>query len=130
VELGYFRPGLVPNAGWPENEGVHDCRHCKASLEDRFRFCPWCAAPQRTKIVEFFAPHPAVAADSSKGLRVSRYLGDDDQPPQVRFSIWSGETASAAISLSDEEAARLADFVAPLPARKPILDQIRESLHI
>jgi hypothetical protein len=109
---------------------VHDCRHCKATLEDRFRFCPWCAAPQRTKIVEFFAPHPAVAADASKGLRVSRYLGDDDQPPQVRFSIWSGETASAAISLSDEEAARLADFVAPLPTRKPILDHIRDSLRI
>lgn len=100
-------------------------------MEDRFRFCPRCAAPQRTKIVEFFAPHPAISADASKGLRVSRYLGDDDQPPQVRFSIWSGETAAAAISLTDEEATRLADFVAPLPAaRKPILDQIRESLRI
>jgi hypothetical protein len=110
---------------------VHECRHCRNRVEDRYRFCPWCAAPQRSKVVEFFAPHPAVAADSGKGLRVSRYFGDDDTPPQLRFSIWSGDSADAAISLSTEEAARLANFIAPLPAaRKPILDQLRESLRI
>jgi hypothetical protein len=110
---------------------VHECRHCRNRVEDRYRFCPWCAAPQRSKVVEFFAPHPAVAADLSKGLRVSRYFGDDDTPPQLRFSIWSGDSADAAISLSTEEAARLANFIAPLAAaRKPILDQLRESLRI
>jgi hypothetical protein len=62
---------------------------------------------------------------------VSRYFGDDDTPPQLRFSIWSGESADAAISLAPEEAARLAQFVAPLPApRRAILDQLRESLRI
>ena len=72
-----------------------------------------------------------MAADSSKGLRVSRYFGDDDTPPQLRFSIWSGDSADAAISLSTEEAARLANFIAPLPTtRKPILGQLRESLRI
>jgi len=110
---------------------VHECRHCGNSVEDRFRFCPWCAGPQRTKVVEFFAPHPAVTADSSKGLRVSRYFGDADRPPQLRLSIWSGESADAAISLAEEEASRLAQFIAPMPApRRPILDQIRGSLHI
>ena len=83
------------------------------------------------KAVEFFAPHDAVPGDASKGLRVSRYFGDEDTPAQVRFSIWSGESADAAISVSPEEASRLARFVGPLPvARKPLLDQIRESLRL
>jgi hypothetical protein len=82
-------------------------------------------------VVEFFAPHPAMTADATKGLRVSRYFGDEDRPPQLRFSIWSGESADAAISLSNEEASRLAHFIAPLPQpRKPILDQIRETLRM
>ncbi|MBA2385272.1 MAG: hypothetical protein H0V68_11515 [Actinobacteria bacterium] len=110
---------------------MHECRHCGRGVEDRFRFCPWCAAPQRTKIVEFFAPHPAVTADAGKGLRVSRYFGDEDNPRQLRFSIWSADSAVGAISLSEEEAARLAQFLAPpRVSRKPILDQIRESLRL
>jgi len=52
-------------------------------------------------------------------------------PAQLRFSIWSGETADAAISLSPDEASRLARFVGPLPVpRKALLDQLRESLRI
>jgi len=47
------------------------CQRCEGDIEERFRFCPWCASPQRTKIVEFFAPHPR---DAGKALRVSRYL--------------------------------------------------------
>jgi hypothetical protein len=110
---------------------VHECRRCGRDVEDRYRFCPWCAAPQRTKVVEFFAPHDAVAADAHKGLRVSRYFGHEDTPAQLRFSIWSGESADAVISLSTEEAERLSRFVGPLPlARKPLLDQIRESLRL
>ena len=109
---------------------VHDCRRCGHGVEDRFRYCPWCSTPQRTKFVEFFAPHPAVGGDSAKGLRVSRYLGDDARAPQVRFSIWAGETADAAISVSEEEAARLSAFLAPPAQRRPILDQLRDSLHI
>ena len=110
---------------------MHECRHCGGSVEGRYRFCPWCAAPQRTKVVEFFAPHDAIAADAHKGLRVSRYFGDGDIPAQLRFSVWSGESADAAISLSTEEAARLSRFIGPLPAaRKPLLDQIRESLRL
>ena len=110
---------------------MHECRHCGKDVEDRFRFCPWCAVPQRTKIVEFFAPHPAVSADASKGLRVSRYFGSEHTPPQFRLSIWSGDSADAAIALADDEAARLAQFlVPPQVSRKPLLDQIRESLRL
>jgi hypothetical protein len=90
---------------------VHACRHCSREVEDRFRYCPWCAAPQRTKLVEWFAPHPEVADDAAKGLRVSRYLAGGARPRQVRVSIWEGERAAAAISLTEQDAAELGAFV-------------------
>jgi hypothetical protein len=108
---------------------VRTCRACGSVVEDRFRFCPWCSAPQRRKLVEFFAPHPGVEADAAKALRVSRYVGDEERPPQVRFSIWSVDTAEAAVSLSEPEAERLAAFLRP-PVRRPLLDQLRESLRL
>ena len=108
---------------------MHTCRHCGNGVEDRFRYCPWCALPQRRKLVEFFAPHPSVPGDALKALRVSRYFGDDDTVPQVRLSIWKNDSAEAAVSVSEEEAARLAEFLAP-PVRRPLLDQIRESLRL
>jgi hypothetical protein len=109
---------------------VRTCRACGNRVEDRFRYCPWCAAPQRRKLVEFFAPHPDVEADAQKALRVSRYFGDEETAPQVRFSIWSVDSAEAAVSLSNEEAARVAAFLAPAPGRRAILDQLRGSLHL
>ena len=80
-------------------------------MDDVFRFCPWCAAPQRSKVVEFFRAHPR---DGDKALRVSRYLTDD---PQVRFSVWDERgVATAAVSLEEDEAQRLASFLArPVP---------------
>jgi hypothetical protein len=107
---------------------VHTCRHCGNGVEDRFRYCPWCAVPQRRKLVEFFAPHPGMPGDVQKALRVTRYFGDESTHPQVRFSIWSGDAAEAAVSLTDEEAARVASFIEPPPLRRPLLDQLRESL--
>jgi len=68
--------------------------------------------------------------DALKALRVSRYFGDDDTVPQVRVSIWNGDRAEAAVSVSEEEAARLAEFLAPPAARRPLLDHIRESLRL
>ena len=106
------------------------CRHCGNGVEDRYRFCPWCAAPQRRKLVEFFAPHPGVPGDATKALRVSRYFGDDATVPQVRFSIWNVDAAEAAVSLSPEEAARVAEFLQPPPQPRRVLDQIRESLRL
>src|SRR4029077_15114200 len=82
------------------------CTGCGEEVEARFRFCPWCGAAQRRKLVEFFWPHPNSAG---RALRVSRYFGDE---PQVRFSVWDDGVARAAVSLDEDEARRLADFVA------------------
>jgi hypothetical protein len=89
---------------------MSECTHCGGAIERPYRFCPWCAAPQRRKLVEFFRPHPAI--DAGRALRVSRYLGAGGEPRHVRFSIWneSGE-AEAAVSLEEAEADRLARFV-------------------
>jgi hypothetical protein len=69
--------------------------------------------PQRRKLVEFFRAHPH---DAGKALRVSRYLTED---PHVRFSVWSPEgVAEAAVSLEEDEAERLAGFLAA-PSPRP-----------
>jgi hypothetical protein len=81
------------------------CTACGEELEARFRFCPWCGVVQRRKVVEFFWPHPNSAG---RALRVSRYFGDE---PQVRFSVWDDGVARAAVSLDEDEALRLAEFV-------------------
>jgi hypothetical protein len=94
------------------------CSRCGGGVEDVFRFCPWCGARRRTKVVEFFRPHARI--DSGRALRVSRYLGGDAQERHVRFSVWSesddSARAEAAVSLDDAEARRLALFLLdPLP---------------
>jgi hypothetical protein len=93
---------------------VRVCAECGGELATAFRFCPWCAAPQRSKLVEFFRGHPR---DHGRALRVSRYLTED---PQVRFSVWSPDgVAEAAVSLEEHEAERLADFLSvPGEARR------------
>jgi hypothetical protein len=98
---------------------VVDCRQCGGSLDEAFRFCPWCAAPLRSKIVEFFRPHPLVEGDAGRALRVSRYLGPGADERHVRFSVWNEDgTAEAAVSLDEGEALRLARFVAgTIPGR-------------
>ena len=93
-----------------------ECPSCGGRTEAAFRYCPWCAAPQRLKLVEFFRPHPLLEAETEKALRVSRYLGVDDSERQVRFSIWKdvgrdSAEAKAAVSLDDSEADRLARFL-------------------
>jgi hypothetical protein len=81
------------------------CAACARELEATFRFCPWCGIAQRRKIVEFFWPH---ANSPGRALRVSRYFGDE---PQVRFSVWDNGVARAAVSLDEDEAMRLAQFL-------------------
>lgn len=83
------------------------CEHCHGDLDEVFRFCPWCASPQRTKLVEHFRGHPLIETEPL-GLRVSRYLADTRH---VRLSIWDDDHALAAISLEEREAARLAAFL-------------------
>jgi hypothetical protein len=100
---------------------VRVCAECGGELAASFRFCPWCAAPQRRKLVEFFRAHPR---DEGKALRVSRYLTEE---PHVRFSVWSPDgVAEAAVSLDEREAGRLADFLlVPQLRRLRPLDRLR-----
>lgn len=95
---------------------MRECASCRGEVEEQYRFCPWCAAPLRLKVVELFPPHPLVEGDAAKALRVSRYFADEDERRHVRFSVWSaGEQtprAQAAVSLTEEEAARLSAFLA------------------
>ena len=101
------------------------CPGCCEEIDEQFRFSPWCGAPQRLKLVEFFPAHPLVEGDRGKALRVSRYLGEDVLR-HVRFSVWSdgGRTprADAAVSLAEDESERLARFLAdpaPVPSAAP-----------
>jgi hypothetical protein len=98
-------------------------------VEEVFRFCPWCAAPLRSKLVEFFRPHPLMDRDAGRALRVSRYLGPTAEERHVRFSVWNEEgTAEAAVSLDEAEALRLARFVTGSivrpPARPTFVDRL------
>ncbi len=104
------------------------CRHCGGSTADRFRYCPWCAAPQRIKLVELFRAHPDI--DAGKALRVSRYLGQLGERRHVRLSIWIDDSpdrahAGAAVSLGEDEARRLAQFLAASDPAQPHRPRLR-----
>lgn len=92
-----------------------DCSACGRPTEPIWRYCPWCAAPQRLKLVEFFEPHPLLESEKGKALRVSRYLGTEDDERHVRFSVWrdteEAAEAESAVSLNEVEAERLAHFL-------------------
>jgi hypothetical protein len=90
---------------------VTDCPGCGGPVDRHFRFCPWCAVPQRRKLTDFFLGH------GNRALRVSRYLVPGER--QVRVSVWSDDgVAEAAVSLEDAEAERLARFLCDT-AREP-----------
>lgn len=96
---------------------MRTCRSCSGAIEGDYRYCPWCAAPQRSKLVEFFA---GTGDDDSRALRVSRYLDER----HVRFSVWDETgTAEAAVSIDESEAHRLAGFLAP--RRPSLVDELR-----
>ena len=75
------------------------------------------------KIVEFFAGHPLVEDDPAKALRVSRYLGEDDGAVTCASASGARGTRGAreaAVSLAEDEAERLARFLADSPlVRQP-----------
>jgi len=105
---------------------MRDCPECGGPVEARFHYCPWCSAPQRRKLVEFFRPHEELDSDHGKALRVSRYFGSTEP---VRFSVWNESgRAEAAVSLGEEEAQRLAKFILasgpPRPSRQRLLEAV------
>ena len=109
---------------------MRPCAACGGSVGSEYRFCPWCAAPQRLKLVEFFEGHEEISAD--RALRVSRYFGDT---PHVRFSVWADSEnrarAECAVSLDEAEAGRLAHFLVgtmPQPRRPNLLERLYSSL--
>jgi hypothetical protein len=89
---------------------VPDCPSCAQPVESRHRYCPWCAAPLRSKLVEFFAPHPLIEG-RARALRVSRYLGGEPSQRHTRLSIWDTDRAVSAISLDPGETRRLSRFL-------------------
>lgn len=91
---------------------MRSCAQCGGEVAVEHRFCPWCAAPQRLKLVRFFPAHTAIEADRGKMLRLSFYVGIPGDEQHVRFSVWNEEgVAEAAVSLSPAEARRLAAFI-------------------
>ena len=100
-------------------QDVAECAGCGGRVEDSFRFCPWCASPQRLKLVEFFRGRPMTDRERGKALRVSRYLGPRREERHVRFSVWShAGVAEAAVSLDEDETLRLERFLAAGPPRR------------
>ena len=110
---------------------MRDCTECAGPVEATFHYCPWCSAPQRRKLVEFFRPHASVEGDRGKALRVSRYFGSSASERHVRFSVWTESgRAEAAVSLDEEESNRLARFILAHsmlpPFRRPrLLETVR-----
>ncbi len=106
---------------------MRECRSCGSAFDERFRFCPWCGAIQRLKIVEYFGGFPVARGEAAKGLRVSRYLS---APGHVRFSVWGVGRVEAAVSIDEAEARRLASFLRRTDpgARRPRLaDRLKQS---
>ena len=107
------------------------CPNCGLRQPEIHRFCISCGsslprellAPSRTpKVTRLFAGIPTHPSDPPESvLRVSRYVEDvlfeseegsvTIPGHHVRLSVWTGERPDCAISLSDDESARLARFL-------------------
>ena len=106
-----------PNCGFRQSERHRYCISCGSSLPSGL------LAPSRTpKVTRLFAGIPTHPLDPPESvLRVSRYVenvvfeseeGSVTIPGHhVRLSVWTGERPDCAISLSDDEADRLARFL-------------------
>lgn len=106
---------------------MRECSGCGSAFDERFRYCPWCGAVQRLKIVEYFDGFPVAHGDAGKGLRASRYLAT---PGHVRFSVWRVGRVEAAVSIDEAEARRLAAFLRrtdPAVSRRGLADRLRQS---
>ena len=80
----------------------------------------------RLKAVEFFPATPSRDGDG-EALRVSVYRPGDGLEPQVRVSVWGDGEATAALSLSEADATRMATFVLRAAAPAPLAGEIAGS---
>ncbi len=106
------------------------CPACGLGQPDDHRFCISCGAHLPGELLERSGPKLSrwfpgipVAADESplKMLRVSRYLEDTVietaegsvriPSHHVRFSIWMGDRAVASVSIPEDRADELVDFL-------------------
>ena len=106
------------------------CPGCGAGQPTGHRFCVACGErlpqdlirPAGPKVSRWFLSIPVAPDDPpSAALRVSRYLEEVEittadgsvrvPSHHVRFSIWVNDRAVAAISIPDDEADRLSEFL-------------------
>jgi hypothetical protein len=115
------------------------CPRCGLEQPREYRFCPACGArlpweavkPRAPKMTRWFRGIP-VLRDENPGmwLRVSRYIEEFEmEAPEgtvrvpnhhVRFSVWLEDQAVCAVSIPDDEAEALAEFLlVSAPANGP-----------
>jgi hypothetical protein len=107
---------FCPACGLGQSEGHRYCAACGRALPSHE---PAIHGPKATR---WFLGVPVAAGDrAGSGLRVSRYVdsirvetpeGSVSLPSHhVRFSIWVDDRAEAAVSLTDDEATSVAEFL-------------------
>ena len=105
------------------------CPRCGLQHDEEYRFCPSCGtriprehAGSRPKVSKWFWALPVAPSDPPQSaLRVSCYLeefemesgGETVKVPRdhVRFSIWIDDQAVCAVSIPNQEAERLVEFL-------------------
>jgi hypothetical protein len=106
-----------PNCGLRQPEIHRFCISCGSSLPTELL-----ALSRTAKVTRLFAGIPTHPSDPPESvLRVSRYVEDVVFESEegsvtipghhVRLSVWTGERPDRAISLSEDESARLARFL-------------------
>jgi zinc-ribbon domain len=115
------------------------CPRCGSEQPSSYRFCPacgtrlpWEALRQRgPKMTRWFRGIPILPEEHpGMALRVSRYIDEFEmEAPEgsvrvlshhVRFSVWVDDQAMCAVSIPDDEAESLAQFLlAPVRAERP-----------
>jgi len=126
---GFGRTQALPGVVSGHRQGTrmvlyaHDASNCGNAVEDRFRFCPCvCRRPSARSSSSSSRRIPACPPDrGQRRCAISRIPLDNRGAAGAvfRFWIWEHDRAEAAVSLTDEEAARLATFVDPPCAPAP-----------
>jgi hypothetical protein len=106
------------------------CARCEVDPPDDRAPCAWCGSPSvstvlvhpESKLSRWFFPVPVTQADDpDMVLRVSRYVQEHEigsvegtvrvPSGHVRFSLWAQGRAVSVLSLPEDEARELAEFI-------------------